>query len=222
MKKLFFIFTLIIISFSLSTCSFNQKGNEEIPTKEEETNTYTFDDIDYIQYDNDLYHEFFDVNSHVEIRIDIDESELALLQSDYEYYKSINSKSPIYRQSDVTIIVNDQSYFYEEVGIRMKGNTSRTNFYNEADGMYEMIHFKLSFKQTFDDESEYENPKVWESEDLRDARKKRLFAGMEKIDLKWNRPKDETYSKEFWTYEMFRSFGVLAPNITPVNLKMNY
>lgn len=221
--------------FTLSECSFNWEpleetppveelppGEETPPNEEDPEVIESLNGIDYIYYDNDLYHAFFDIESTIEISIDIEKSELAKIQSDYDHYKSKGSKSPIYRKANVTIKVNNQTFEFDEVGIRMKGNTSRTSFYNDSEGMYNMIHFKLSFNQTFDNIQRYESPKVWSTKALRDERKDRLFAGMEKIDLKWNRPKDETYSREYWTYEMFRAYGVLAPKVAPSNLKINY
>ncbi|WP_025724420.1 CotH kinase family protein [Acholeplasma granularum] len=218
MKKIFsFILSLIVLF--LIGC--NPNSNILIPDENLDNIDYTHG-LEHNTYLDSLYNDFFNPNSTVEIKIDIEPSELALIQSDYEYYSSIHSKSPIYRKSDVTFKVNGVSYEFLEVGIRMKGNTSRTSFYNDSDGMFDMIHFKLSFKETFDDEDEYINPKVWENNTLRTERKNRRFAQMEKLDLKWNRTKDETYSREYWTYRMFESHGVLSPNITPVNLKINY
>lgn len=225
MRKIFLVMLTVILSTTLSECSFSspiiEDKNPDNEDKEPEI-IETNHGIDYIQYDNDLYDEFFDVDSIIEIKIDIEASELAAIQSDYEAYSSMGSKSPIYRMSDVTITVNGDEYFFEGVGIRMKGNTSRSSFYSTQEGIYEMIHFKLSFNQTFDDETTYTNPINWDDIEVRQARKDRLFAGMEKLDLKWNRIKDESYTREYWTYEMFRSFGVMAPNITPANLKINY
>lgn len=226
MRKIYVLWITIIILTTLSNCRMTLPNVEDkepnIEDNETKPTIQTSFGIDYIDYDNQLYDDFFDPQSVVEIKIDIEESELALIQSDYDYYHQIGSKSPIYRKSDVTIIVNGKTFFYEETGIRMKGNTSRTSFYNPDEGMYDMIHFKISFKETFDDELKYENPKVWTNPEDRALRKNRLFAGMEKLDLKWNRPKDETYTREYWTYEMFRFYDVMAPRITPVNLKLNY
>jgi DegV family protein with EDD domain len=39
----------------------------------------------------------------------------------------------------------------------MKGNTSRTDFYNEEEGQYNLIHFKIDFQETFDDKDYYDN-----------------------------------------------------------------
>ena len=51
-----------------------------------------------------------------------------------------------------------------EVGVRMKGNTSRTDFYSDDEGMYNLVHFKLSFGETFDEEEYYgADANRWES-----------------------------------------------------------
>lgn len=226
MKKVLFVVLAIILSTTLSECRFTRPSTEEppideIPGDEVPVIEDPVTGLEYIVYENDLYHEFFSLDSTVEIQMDVDQSELQLIQSDFDYYRSINSKSPIYRKADIKFLINGHEYVFDEVGIRMKGNTSRTSFFSLDNGMYDMIHFKLSFSETFDDPTDYTDPKVWDQAARRE-RKNRLFAGMEKLDLKWNRVKDETYSREYWVYDMFRSFGVLAPNITPVNFKINY
>ncbi|OED59522.1 CotH kinase family protein [Acholeplasma laidlawii] len=220
MKKTFLFVLSIILCIFVVGCT---PKTEDVPDKEEDDDIVSLDTkMDYVKNTSGLYDEFFDVNSNVQIKIDIAESELALIQSDYETYASKGSKSPIYRMSNVTFIINGKTHVFEEVGIRMKGNTSRTNFYNQEQGLYHLIHYKLSFKQTFDDEAYYANPKVWASKEARDERKDRTFAGMEKLDVKWNKSFDETYSREYWTYEMYSSYGVLAPKITPVNIQLKY
>lgn len=216
MKKLFGLILITILGFGLTACELefefgNNKSKQDVET---------INEIEYLKYENELYDEFFNVESVISINIDINESELALIQSDYEYYNSFGSKSPIYRKANVTITVNDKEYYFEEVGIRMKGNTSRRNFYNSTEGIYDLIHYKLSFVETFDS-FQYENPMEWTSE-AKILREERLFAGMEKLDLKWNKSLDATYSREAWSYYMFEEFNVLAPKITPVNVLINY
>ncbi len=227
--KIFNIILVLLLTVILVGCE-TKKNNfipSTIPTVTDITPSSTEDvdgvyKINYRTYENQLYHEFWDVNSHIEFKIDIPESELALIQTDYDYYSSIGSKSPIYRKADVTIILNGKEYFYEEVGIRMKGNTSRRDFYDPIDGVYAMIHYKLAFNQTFDDESEYDSPKVWNDPNLRKQRKDRMFAGMDKLNLKWNKNFDETFSKESWAFNMFEEFGVLAPKVTPSRVQLQY
>lgn len=173
--------------------------------------------VDALPYsDEEIYQQIFDANTKLEIDLDMSDKELQKLQEDYERYRNMNSKSPIYRMGTLTLTVTTEackvSYVIPEVGARMKGNTSRTSFYNEEEGIYKYIHFKFDFQETFDDEEYYgSDSKVWDSEDARDARKDRTFATLEKLEMRWNKLYDSTYLKESYAYEVFRSEGVLAP-----------
>ena len=164
----------------------------------------------------EIYNQLFDRNNKIDINIDMSDAELAKMQKDHDNYSSRGSKSPIFRLANVTITITTakDSYTYRipEVGVRMKGNTSRTSFYNEQDGIYKYIHMKLDFQETFDDKTYYgSSAKVWGSKDARDARKDRTFATLEKLDLRWNKCYDATYLKESYAYALYRSEGVLAP-----------
>ena len=162
-----------------------------------------------------------DIENHLTIEIDIPDSELMLIQNDFDKYSAMGSKSPIYRKCNIKVTVEDQVYEIEEVGIRMKGNTSRTDFYDSETGMYDIIHYKLSFQETFDDDDYYENPKVWSDDDLRDERKDRTFAGQAKLDLKWNKNYDQSHIREYWAYEMMSNYGLLAPKLNLAHVFMN-
>ena len=160
-----------------------------------------------------LYQQLFDPNSKIQIQLDMSDAELQKLQNDYENYY----KSPIYRKADVTFTVTangkTQTYQIPEVGVRMKGNTSRTDFYNQNDGIYNYIHLKLDFQETFDDAAYYGTEcNTWASEALRQARKDRTFATLEKLELRWNKNYDSTYLREAYAYDIYRSVGVLAPH----------
>ncbi len=162
-----------------------------------------------------LYQQLFDPESKVEIRIDMDEAELAKMQEDYETYY----KSPIYRKADMTVAITSggktTTYVIPEVGVRMKGNTSRTRFYSKELGIYNAIHLKISFQETFDEEAWYgADCRVWPDEALRNARKDRTFATLEKLEMRWNKCYDSTYLRESYAYEVFRSQGVLAPQVS--------
>ena len=164
-----------------------------------------------------VYTALFDENSTVMVRINMSDAEWKKLNNDYIVFENRHSKSPIYRMADyVMIYVNGLGYYYEEVGVRMKGNTSRHEFYNN-DGFFDRVHLKLSFKQTFDDTADgytQDELKVWTDSDAKKARKNRLFGDMEKIDIKYNSTKDETYVREMYAMKLFRDNGVQAPNIT--------
>ena len=167
--------------------------------------------------DEEIYQQLFDPNSKLEIDLDMSDAELQKLQDDYERYRNMGSKSPIYRLGTLTITIttkqNKISYVIKEVGARMKGNTSRTSFYNQEEGIYKYIHFKFDFQETFDDEEYYGSDcKVWENKDARDARKDRTFATLEKLEMRWNKLYDSTYLKESYAYDIYRSEGVLAPH----------
>ena len=162
----------------------------------------------------------------VGIEIDISDEQLALLQADYEKYSSFGSKSPIYRKADLTVkmtLPNGEVKTRQipEVGVRMKGNTSRTSFYSSERGIYNLIHLKLDFCETFDDEEYYGNDaKVWSDSAERKERKNRTFATLEKIDLRWNKEDDATYIREIYSYDAYREAGVLAPHVNLASLDM--
>jgi spore coat protein CotH len=188
-------------------------GNQDNPGSGEDVSTPDDPDEELA-----LFYDFFDQKNHISIKLDISNSELKKIQKDYEKYSSMGSKSPIYRMADmiVTITKPDGSakrYTVEQVGVRMKGNTSRTSFYSDNDGMYNLIHFKISFGETFDEEEYYgSSALVWENDEAREARKDRTFATLEKIDIRWNRNDDTTYIRESYAYDLYREHGVLAPH----------
>lgn len=163
-----------------------------------------------------LYGQLFDPENKITLNLDMAASELEKMQKDYEDYRNKNSKSPIYRMANLTVTVTTKSgstvYRIHEVGVRMKGNTSRTDFYNSHDGIYKYIHLKLSFQETFDDALYYgSGAKVWANEEQRNARKDRTFAALEQLEMRWNKCYDQTYLKESYAYALYRDEGVLAP-----------
>ncbi len=160
-----------------------------------------------------VYDSLFDVNSTVEFSFDMSDEQWKKLGADY----NVNDKSPIYRMADwASISVTDADgtlvYWYDEVGVRLKGNTSRHNFYGN-DGFYDNVHFKLKFGETFDDEEEYlpSERKEWNDSTARKARKNRTFATLEKLDLKYNSTYDETYCKDLYAMKLFRDNGIIVP-----------
>ena len=165
-----------------------------------------------------LFYDLFDYNNHISVNLKISNSELQKIQRDYEKYSSMGSKSPIYRMADLVITITkpdgtSNQYVIEQVGVRMKGNTSRTSFYSSSSGMYNLIHFKISFQETFDDVDYYGSDALtWSDSAARKARKNRTFATLEKIDMRWNRNDDTTYIRESYAYDLYREFGVLAPH----------
>lgn len=159
-----------------------------------------------------LFEELFDPDSVVEIAIQISKEQLANIQKDYEYYRQFDAKSTTYRIADsVTFTVNGKKYVIQDVGVRMKGAKSRCNFYNDVLGIYNLLHLRLSFNQTFDDTFRYKlDTRVWASEEEFQQRKKRTFATMKAMELKWNTTADSTYVRNGYVHEVFRAYGIPA------------
>ena len=169
-----------------------------------------------------IYEELFDINNKVTIDIDMKETEIAKMEEDFKTYYKIRSKSPIYRKADkVTITIGDESYEIEDVGVRMKGNLSRTSFYNPLNGIHNMIHLRLSFDETFDETEYYgKEAQEWTDDEAKEQRKKRTFAGLDGLEVKWNRNYDNAYVRQRYSYEMFRNFGVPAPQSSFANVTL--
>lgn len=193
-------------------CGESDPNYKEDPTPDS-GNTDTEIDPDMV-----IFNALFDETSYVSIKLDISNSELKKIQQDYEKYSSMGSKSPIYRMADMIITITTAdgttgTWTIPQVGVRMKGNTSRTSFYSDSDGMYNLVHFKINFQETFDDADYYGKDAItWTDSAARKARKNRTFATLEKMDMRWNRNDDTTYIRENYAYELYREFGVLAPH----------
>lgn len=173
-----------------------------------------------------LYDALFDPESHISVTVDMPESELRKMQEDYTRYEAMSSKSPIYRMADVTFAITTGSgetstLTLEQVGVRMKGNNSRNDFYSDKDGIHSLLHLKLSFGETFDKKDYYGDDALeWESKEARSQRKERTFAGLEKLDLRWNRCDDGSYIKELYAMDAYRDAGVIAPRMNLASLDL--
>ena len=201
---------------------------------------YEYEFGDAVSYKNDNFYKDYTVNAKnlyyllwketttVSIKVDITDSELAKINEAMDDYKQGNTlKADTYRRCNLTIIVNGNSYYYEEVGIRMRGNTSRRKFIGDNGLVDDFVHFRFSLSETFDGE-EYEG-NAWGKEvyhdwtndpDGRAERKDRSFATMEKFYYKWNKNYDQTYIREVYANRMFQAYGVIAPHITLAHFNM--
>ncbi len=189
-KKIISILSICLLIMVMCVACSNKKDkvNNGASDKGEGTQSSekTYSDEEQAQ----IFEQLFDINNKIEIDIDITDEQLNLLQEDYFRYSQMGSKSPIYRDTAMSItITTDEgatTYEFDKVGIRMKGNTSRTDFYNSKDGLYNLIHFKIKFPEP--------------------------FALLEKLDIRWNRQDDSTYIREYYSYEFMRECGILAPH----------
>lgn len=167
---------------------------------------------------NTIYDQLFNINNKVTIRLEMSDSEMQKLQQDWNRY---GKDASIYRRVDkMTVTIGNSSYEMYDVGIRLKGNTSRMEPLAGGNiNQRNLVNFKISFKQTFDDKNLYgSDAQVWTSEAERKERKNRKFAGLESLELKWNRNFDSTYTCNYWVNQMFRSVLGYAQNTTLGNL----
>ncbi len=209
-RRLLSIILVFILSLGICSCEKapdNQPSDaaEEVLTIDEEA----------------LYSELFDRESEIIIEISISDAQLKKLATDYMSYTATGVKPRTYRMAEcVVFTVNGERYEIEQVGIRIKGNTSRSDFYSPAEGLYNLQHYRLSFNETFDGEEYGEDAVVWESDAARRERKNRTFATLEKMELKWNNSYDSSYISEIYSADMLRAFGGLSQRITLCNMRL--
>lgn len=163
---------------------------------------------------SELYNELFSMDSKVLMDFDITDENLIQLQEDYE------NGEDVYRPCTMTVDLNGTVHTMEEVGIRIKGNTSRVPYYNDGDlDDRNLVHFKVKFNATFDNEKYGDEAKVWENEELKLERKDRRFADLEELELKWNRNFDSTFVANVYINDMFRDLGMPAQRTSLANIK---
>lgn len=224
-RKLSFFMAIGMLAVSVTGCSLDNKG-KSTGGNSSQTNAgiNSGSNADYLTTDAyQLYTDLFDLNNMVSVQLEISQEELDKLQEDYEYYEEMESKSPIYRMVDKAIIsVGDKVYEIEEVGIKLKGNTSRVPVYDEKTGELNLSHYKLSFNETFDKEEYYgSDVKYWATEEERQARKDRRFATLKDLEIKWNKNYDYTFIRELYANEIFREAGVLAQKVNVCSFGIN-
>ena len=209
-----------------SNNSSNSSSSSEDKESSSSSTSYTDEEINdpnMALADSDEYLNFWNPSTELKLEINMS-SESANFMNTYQTNHDDSTYHDYYVPCNVSLTINGNKQTFEEVGIRCKGNMSRQTFLN--DGHFtenKLSHFKLSFKETFDDD-EYSTieqlqqfKKTWEDDSARKKRKKRTLFDMEKIDIKWNRNDDTTKSKQAYALKTFRDNGVLAGNATLAN-----
>lgn len=113
-------------------------------------------------------------------------------ESDWKWLLE-NATDEEYRSCNITI--NGTTYY--NVGIRPKGNTSLTNV--ASDDTTDRYSFKIKFNEYVDGQT---------------------FNGMKSIVLN-NIIQDNTYMKEYITYDLFSSMGIATPEMSYSNITIN-
>lgn len=239
-------FLLCLVStMLLSSCNFNPTSSDDFssfepssgeqsslsseessgePSEESSLEDVSFSDISTTPSepgDEITYEELFNYSNDLMFKLEFRNESIYRLAN--YCFDATNNRLDMYHPADLTIILNGVSYFYEEVGVRMKGNTSKNSeFVNENGKFSAFVHYKISFKETFDDEEDNDYYiRSWNDDASRKQRKNRRLAGMEKIDLKWNKNYDSTFSRQSYALNCFNDVGLLAQksNIVKVNVK---
>ncbi len=162
------------------------------------------------------YADFFNEAGELKLH----EMEVVISQSEWDRLISLlneNLKSDEYVKADLiyrhTPGSLDEVDTITEVGLRIRGNTTRRLPYKN--GEYRRAHFKIKFDERFEQQEgtpEYEE------------RKKRTFADVEAVNLKWGREGDESdvsQMREIYQYDMMRRAGVYVPLTTSCHLILN-
>ena len=242
-KKLLIFSALLLLSscsFTTNSSSFNSESsseeikessslkNENSSTSDSSINSTTSSltnegDVIYVNGKNDIdqdafYEEFYRYTSDIVIDLKFSNKSvynLAKYSSDYD-------KMNMYHPVDVTINMNGKKYIFLEAGARMKGNTSRNNNFVNEDGTFNApIHFKISVNQTFDDEADNDYYiRSYSSDEERNVRKKRRIGAAKKFDIKYNKQKDYSFTKQIYAYNCFESIGIPVQknNLIKVNV----
>lgn len=244
MKKIKFISLTIIISL-LSACNismFTSSSNNESNTlstnsnnsDSSKSNLSSFvstnilenvdgqiitvngkDDIDQDKF----YNEFYDYKSNIEITLKFSNESIYKLAD----YSDDDNKKDMYHPCDMTIVMNDNAYIFNECGARMKGNTSRNSEFVNENGIFNApVHFKISVSQTFDnvEDNDY-YVRSWDNDDLRKERKKRRIGDSKKFDIKYNKNEDNTFTKQIYAYYCYTQEGLVSQknNLIKVNVE---
>ena len=202
------------ISSNLSSSSEESSISE---TSKVTNNEYIINGKNDLDQDK-FYNEFYAYTSDIEINLKFTNKSIYKLAK----YSSDDNKKDMYHPCDMTINMNGNSYIFNEVGARMKGNTSRNeNFVNENGKFNAPVHFKISVSQTFDDEDDNDYYiREWKNSDLRSERKKRRIGAAKKFDIKYNKNEDYTFTRQIYAYHVFKEEGLVAQrnNLVKVNI----
>lgn len=168
------------------------------------------------------YEDLFDLHNKVNISIKMDKNQILKLKSDFYNY----AKSDIYRiAKEVTISLTrcgeNYNYSFNDVGIRLKGNMSLSDPFDDSGNLVNQSHYKLSFGELFDDVAIYGSDAKTYTPTEMEERKNRNLLGLEKLDIKWNRTHDASHVKEIYAYEIYRANGLLVPHVSLANLDFN-
>lgn len=138
----------------------------------------------------------------------------------------------LYFPVTLEVIMNQKRFVYYEVGMRMKGNTSRKDFLDNDGNIYDSLNFKLSFNELWDTDeyAQFNLQKTWTKAANPEWKKRddRTFMGddagklgLKKIDIKWNKSRDDSLVIQPFIFSFFQKHGFISQNSTLTTLKVN-
>ena len=205
----------------------------------------TYTDSDYIVKDfpngftyptdarvkpTNAYLEFWHPETELNMRIVASKAVLELIEECGFYNQKY---ADCYFPVTLEVKMNGKRFVYYEVGMRLKGNTSRTQFLDpDTNDFIKSLSFKLSFNELWDKAiyDTFNLRKKWTETDNPEwlVRDERTFMGdvdrkygMKKIDIKWNKSADPSLVMQPFVFSFFQRHGLISQNSTLTTLKMN-
>ena len=197
-------------------------GDTNKPSDNNNSNNNENNNDEVVPTTDQTFLDFFDYDSKVEIELKFTNESITKLKEYAEGEGNSNfERNERYHPCTAKITLNGNTTTFEELGVRMKGNLSRDTNFVDSQGHFDtnhLCHFKVSFNQTYDDNSFYYVHNWGNDEAGKKDRDGRKYGGMKKLDLKWNRNHDGTFTKEAYALDAFRSEGVMAQHCNLVKL----
>ena len=178
-----------------SVSSSSAKSSEEVSSESSEVQSSSSSESSEeeaehpVIIDSEDYLEFWNSSTSLSINITMSQ-EAAEFINTYQSNHGDSTYHDYYVPCTVTFIINGKFETMEEVGIREKGNLSRSQMLEDGNfSLNTLAHYKLSFKETFDDIEYTTIPalqafkKTWIDSAKKKERKNRRLLDMEKIDI---------------------------------------
>jgi spore coat protein CotH len=168
------------------------------------------------------YPMFFSEDTRLQTSISITRTNLRSMNQWGE--EKQNRYNDFYVPMTLTIVMNEHTFVFEEVGVRLKGNIySRGSFLDDST-IIRPFHLRLKFDYHWDDPKyqEFGLFKPWTAVDpFHQARNDRRLFGMRSLEMKWNRSEDPSMVNQVFASRLFQTHGVIAPKVTLSELIVN-
>ena len=168
------------------------------------------------------YTMFFSEETRIQTSISITRTNLRRMNRWGE--EKFNRYNDFYVPMTLTMVINDDTFVFEEVGIRLKGNIySRGSFLDDST-IIRPFHLRLKFDYHWDDPKYQESGlfKPWTEVDTsHQIRNNRRLFGMQSLEMKWNRSEDPSMVNQVFASRLFQTHGVMAPKATLSELIVN-